>query len=560
LASRLARVAEHPQAILLASVVIAVALNFWETRGQTLFQDEWSRFLYADGSLAELLRGHSGHLVVLHTVLYKAIFSSFGASYLPFRIVEALLLGTCGLLFYALARSRAGPWPCLVATLVLLFLGSAFEVTATPYGIVILLPIAFGLAALVCLERFRGDGDPLTCLLLVAAVASHSDGLAFLAGAAVLLALQSGRRFVARIWVVLVPALLYLAWFVWYRLTASGTTPEVVHLGNLAEVPSTLAQACSAGLSAISGFFGTSGPGNGVPFNLEVGYLLLGLLVVGAIWRVRSGSPLPREIWVPLALALTFWALLGMVASAQRPPTISRYLYTSAVFLLLILLELAGSIRATPRVIWLTVGALLVSLVPNVINLNDQARQIRDFATVERADLGAVELLRDEVPVASIPDLVRQRTIGVGGQGFRVPATTYFAAIDRYGSPAASPEEIASGAEAQKHAVDQVLLQGHDLTLSQPPAGRSGAGRNCRPATGAAETSGPSLRVPASGLEIRPQRSRSGVTVLARRFGTSFQRLKVPAGLGPLILRPGRSQQVRPWLVRVGGASVCPAA
>ncbi len=104
-------------------------------------------------------------------------------------------MGTCGLLFYALARTRAGAWPSLAATLVLLFLGSAWEVTATPYGSVILLPVAFGLAALVCLQRFPRRGDLLACLLLIAAVSSHSDGLAFVAGATVLLALQSGRRF-----------------------------------------------------------------------------------------------------------------------------------------------------------------------------------------------------------------------------------------------------------------------------------------------------------------------------------------------------------------------------
>ena len=127
-------------------------------------------------------------------------------------------MGTCGLLFYALARTRAEPWPCLLATLVLLFLGSAFEVLATPYGIVILLPVALGLAALVCLERFPGQGDLPACLLLIAAVASQSVGLAFVVGATVVLVQQSGRAAVARLWVVLAPGALYVAWFAWSRL------------------------------------------------------------------------------------------------------------------------------------------------------------------------------------------------------------------------------------------------------------------------------------------------------------------------------------------------------
>ena len=151
-------------------------------------------------------------------------------------------------------------------------------------------------------------------------------------------------------------------------------------------------------------------------FNLKAGYLLLGLLVIGVIWRVRSGSPPAREIWVPVVLALTFWVLLGMVTSTQRTPTESRYIYPSAVFLLLILLEFTRSIRLTPRVALIGVGACSSRWSPNVINLHEQARQIRAAAADERVELGALELLRDEVPAASIPYLSRKSNIlSVGG-------------------------------------------------------------------------------------------------------------------------------------------------
>jgi hypothetical protein len=558
LAPWVSRIAERPLLILLACVLIAMALNLWETRGQIFFSDEWGRFMfYRSNSLESLLRGYSGHLVVFHVLLYKGLLDVFGAdSYLPFRIVEALLLGTCGLLFYALARSRAAPWPCLLATLVLLFLGSAFEVTATPYGIVILLPVAFGLAALVCLQRFPGRGDVLACLLLIAAAGSQSAGLAFVAGGAVLLALQSGRRFRARSWVVLVPALLYVAWFAWYRLSAPTGAAEPAHLHNLGQIPSTIVAVCAAGLSAISGWFGTSGPG-GVPFNIEAGYLLLGLLVIGAIWRFRSGSAPGREVWVPVALALAFWALLGMVASPERPPTASRYIYPSAVFLLLIALALVPRFRPTLWVIGGTVAVLLVSLVPNVINLHEQARRIRASAADERVDLGALELLRSEVPAGSVPSLtLKAGVLGVGGQGFPIAAATYFAAVDRYGSPAASPEGIAAAGESRRQAADRLLLKAGDLTLSSMPGG-SGGGHDCRRAFGPSISFGLPFGVPAAGLDIRPHGSRSDLTVLAHRFATRFQKVSVPAGSGPLLLKPGTSQVARPWTARIIGATVC---
>ena len=556
LVRRLSRIAARPHVILLAFVLIAVLLNFWETRGQTFYSDEWGRLFFPNAdndSFTSLLRWRSGHLVILHVLLYKGLFGVFGAdSYTPFRIVEALLVGTCGLLFYALARTRAGAWPSLAATLVLLFLGSAWEVTATPYGSVILLPVAFGLAALLCLQRFSRRGDLLACLLLIAAVSSHSDGLAFVAGATVLLALQSGRHFLTRVWVVGVPAVLYVTWLAWYRLTASGPTPEPVQAHNLGEVPSTALSVFAAGLSSISGFFGASGPAHVGSFNLNAGYLLLGLLVIGVIWRVRRGSPPAREIWVPVVLALTFWVLLGMVTSTQRTPTESRYIYPSAVFLLLILLEFTRGIRLTPRVALFGAGVLLVSVVPNVINLHEQARKIRATAADERVELGALDVLRDEVPLASIPHLSRKNNVlSVGGEGFRVSPLTYFPAFDRYGSPAYSPARIAAAGEKRRQAADKVLLQGDDLTLSSLSAGASAGGHGCR------STGGQPIGVPAAGLEIRPRRSRANVTVAARRFATGFQELSLPAGSGPMVLKPGASQEVRPWSVEVDGATVC---
>jgi hypothetical protein len=269
-------------------------------------------------------------------------------------------------------------------------------------------------------------------------------------------------------------------------------------------------------------------------------------------------------VWVPVAGALTFWVLLG---TAAREPQIARYLYVSAVFLLLILLELVRDIRPTSRLALLGVGAVVVSLVPNLINLHSEARELRKYARAERAELGALALLRREVPAASLPYLTRhddvldvggqgfliahrERLLDAGTKGFHLPPAFYFAAVDRYGNPALSPQEIPSASETQRLSADEVLLENDDLTLSN--AGRSSGGRTCR-SKGLSEPFG----VPPSGLEIRPRGSRKDVVVAARRFAADFQRLDVPGGSGPLVLRAGRSQDVRPWLVQVNGATVC---
>jgi hypothetical protein len=63
--------------------------------------------------------------------------------------------------------------------------------------------------------------------------------------------------------------------------------------------------------------------------------------------------------------------------------------------------------------------------------------------------------------------------------------------------------------------------------------------------------------VPRAGLAIRPDRARSRVVVAAHRFGAPFQRLDLPEGSGPLVLRPGKRQLAQPWIARVTGARVC---
>jgi hypothetical protein len=272
-------------------------------------------------------------------------------------------------------------------------------------------------------------------------------------------------------------------------------------------------------------------------------------------------------------MGLAFWILLGTDVTGQRLPTTSRYIYPSAIFLLLIILELTRGIRATPRVVGATIGVVLISLVPNLVNLRDRAYQIRSFALIERADLAALELLRREVPPTALPGLTRTRALAVSpgilyGQGFRfasghgqeLPASRYFQSAAENGSTVSVPRDLLTAREAQRQAIDKVLLKGNDLTLSNAPGSALGGASRCLPPRAPGPRLPPDrpLQVPEAGLVIQPNRSRAQVAVLARRFSSTFEKLDVPAGSGPLLLKPGRNQLFRPWLVEIKGATACP--
>lgn len=80
--------------VLLLVTAVAVGFSLWESRGQTFFSDEWSRWItYPERSFEYSLHGASGHLIIGQIWLYRAVLEVFGAgSYLPHRLLAAGLL------------------------------------------------------------------------------------------------------------------------------------------------------------------------------------------------------------------------------------------------------------------------------------------------------------------------------------------------------------------------------------------------------------------------------------------------------------------------------------
>lgn len=548
----------RPEPVVAGVLALAVVFNLWVTRGQLFFSDEWSRLILDNGaSFSELLRGHSGHLVILHSLLYKGLFAVFGAdSYLPFRILHSLLVGLAGLLFFGLVRSETRPWPAVFATSLLVLLGSAWEVLSTPWGTIILLPVVLGLAALLLIRHGSAVADLLACLLLIGAVSAQSTGLAFLAGAACALLLGAPGTRVRRSWIFLVPLAIYAAWFVWSRSTGVGDAiQDPVHAGNVIQVPSAMASVAAAGLTAGTGFFGESRIGE-QSFNLTAGYLLLGFAVLGVAWRGRRQPPPGGAAWVGAALALAFWGLVAFVVEPPfRPPEAARYLFPSVLFLLLIALELARGIPLGRAAGAAAGAAFAVALVPNAANLVRQGNGLRTISADERVALGTLELMRGEIPPERLPGLstIEGPAITFADPG-QFTASQYFAAAERYGSPATAPDRLIGATDFQRLAVDRVLLDRGEIGVLPVPKRVSARAAGCRRPGSGGEIElpdGPILLVPAG---------RGAVTIMARRFGATFQS---PAGgpwEGGVAVAAPFTPGTPGWRLRVGpGVLACAA-
>ena len=542
--------------VALAVLVIATgALLYRETRGTTLFLDEWTWLLHRRGnSLASFLDTHNGHLSLIPVAIYKLLFATAGiGSFGPYRALVIVAHLACCVLLFVYARARVGPLLALLAAALLLLFGPGWENMMWPFQTAFLLSLGAGLGALLALDRLDRAGDVTACVLLTVSLASSGVGVPFVLGVALELGLR--RRRLGDAWIVAVPLLLYALWWVGYQHTGFRRHDIVL-------APSFVYSAASATLSALAGLAGSTGL-DGQGTLMTWGPALLVAAIVAVAWRLVRIRRLEPRVAALATMALSFWLLTALSRAYVSSPFASRYLYVGAFFVLLLAVELLRGVSFTwwSSVVVGVAGA--AAIVSNVGELRDAGRMVRGYGQDTTADLGALEIGRPVIP----PGYVAQQ---VPGYPFVViPAASYFAATRSVGSPAATPAQILADPESVRASVDAELIHihrlgllsvGHGVRLGSPPAVDSVTGGATAARGGcvifapdhfipAGTTVAFAVTVPAEGLEL--QASAAPATVGVRRFADAFSTLGTvtPGGPVALLVAPDRSSQ--PWRVQL---------
>jgi len=526
------------------AAAFAALLILVESRSNAFFNDEIAIFqqLGEGIDVRSILEPHNGHLILPAHLVYAAIFSWVGPSYTAFRVLGVLVLVTCAVLFYVLARRRMGPTVALVPAIVLLFLGSAWEALLWPLTMLTFgLSVAFGLGALVALDRDDARGDVAACALTVLAVVSHSTGLAFLVGVAV--AVIMGGRGRRRAWVFAVPLAVYAAWWVWALRFHEG----LAHPGNLLIVPAFMADSLAAVSAAVTGLGLDLGGG---PVSLTVspswGYVIAPIAALAFAVRLSRGR-IPPFVWIAVGILVAYWLELALgFAPEGRAPTESRYLFPGAVLVLLVAAAALAGARISRRAAVAIVAVGAVGVLANVKQLDNAQRFFSDYAPRARAALGAIEIAGGSVS----PDYRPEAQPGLGGSvpaHFPVQAGPYLQAVHRFGSYAFSGTELLQQDAAIRESADRVLASAERLALR--PSGGASA-RRCRELS----AEGAAVR------ELHPGtvslRASAPARVRLGRFAEGY-----PVDLGEL--RPGRpvtlsiprDADARPWRIEIGGGT-----
>jgi len=523
--------------VLLAAMAAAAVWIVVLGQKLSFLLDDWGYIVLRRGSDFEnWVRPDNEHFVAGPVTIWKLLIATFGIdSMLPFKIVSTALFLAGVWFLFLWCRRRVGEWAALIGMVALLFCGAAFDDLLWFASITFLGSTLGGLAMLVALDRRDRTGDRLACAALTFSLVFSSLWVAFAAGAALDILLRRRERpWPGRVFIVAVPALIYVAWWIGWGHEAE----SALSLHNVLRSPAWVFDSVAGALAAL---LGLAIPAEGItaPNGLDWGRPLAAVLIPLALWRLWKMPRVPRSLWVVIAIALVYWFLGGFDVKPGRAASASRYQYTGAAFVLMIAAGLLTGVRFQRR-LWIpALVVLAATVVPNMVFFHEAYESYRRTSQIERADLAALEITRPRI-----------------GPGFRieeaeadtgyvpVEASAYFETRDEDGSPAYDEAELAAAPEHARVPGDKVMAAALGVALAPGKMGKA-----CHPAP------------IDNGVLVLPL-DRSGASLMATRplqlalgrFSESF-----PVALGEL--KPGTWTTLRipsdlspqPWKLQLSG-------
>lgn len=540
--------------VLLAAAIVLIAAG----RGLSFSGDDFSYYgrevlfthtsqLHFDSmSLEYLLIPHNGHLQLGGKLVYEGLFAIFGSDYVAFRIVGVIGVLACVVLFFALARRRVGDVAALLGSILIAFLGAAWEVLIWPFDLHTTFALAAGLGALLALELRRRHSDLAACLLLVASCMFIEVGLVFVAAVASAILLEEGWR--RRIWIAATPAFLFGVWFIWaHQYDFPATDVDIPGL-----IPS-MFRSAGATAAALTGRLSTGAGADVNAVGQSGGTTVLGVVLVALVVTRVAVAGFRRTLVPPLVALGVYWCF---IAFSQRPEDSSRYVFVGTVLALLVVAEALRGWRPAPWAVAVLVLIVALALPPNFAKLGDGAGSLRRDAVLTTGELAMMEL----AGTRGDPDYQARLdpfAVGVGASPY-IDMTTadYLEALRFRGSISASLDEVRSANVFERTVFDSVLAGavGIRITPSQGPSG------NDRCARAGGEDSSPA-QLPFDGAIVRVAGNAS-VPIGVSRFTTEHSARylgKVKLGEWQRIGHAGADEAPEPWLLFTEGqVEICP--
>jgi hypothetical protein len=498
--------------------------------------DDWGFVIYReDGNVGDFLDPHNEHISILPIAIYKLFLSVFGmGSAMPLHVLSVAVFLLSVFLLFRYLKPLVGEPAALIGCAVILFFGAAWEDLLWAFQIGFSISIAAGIGALIMLRRGDALGDIVACSLLVISVISTSLGIPFAIGSAVCLLLQR-ENLRSRLFVIVVPALVYGAWYLGWGHTAEST----LSFGNALNAPEHIARSFSLTATEMTGLSKVISASEVLPS------LLVGLLALSAVvWGVRRQDGIPRPLLVGAAIAFSFWGLAALNMAPGRGFEVSRYQFPNAVFLVMIVAGAFEGVRPRAGVLAILGVVAAAAIAVNIEALESgYERHFKPLSDKGIAGLTALDIARGSVN----PELA----VGMNwDDSARVAAGDYFAAEDKYGSPAWSNAEILESSEFARTRIDEILVAALPLSARALPAERES--KACQAVEAGVLGSAKEIPLPARTITFRSQ---EGVFLGVGRYGSRV-------GIGAALAEPGTEMMLHvpedlsdvPWRIAFFGS------
>lgn len=522
--------------VVAALLLLTGAWLMYLTRGTTFSADEWAWILYRRGNdIGTFLKPWNEHMSLVPIVVYRLLLATAGMRhYAPYRLAVICAHLTVGWLLFVYARRRVGAAAAVIVSLMMLYLGPAWNNFLWPFQMAWLISLAAGIGALLLLDRKDRNGDIGACGLVALSLASSGIGLAMALGVVVEIVLRRERR--RSTWIVAAPLLPYAVWWSHYESPNRGNVSgSWLFRHNLPLVPGFTVKAAATALSAIWGLAGRPTRGHATAA-LIFGWPLLAAAICLTVWRVKRLGRLSPRAGALLTMCIAFWTLTAIRRADYSLPYESRYLYVSALLIFLLACELGQGVKIPGRLRLALAVAAGAAIASNAVVLSHAAASARNPSDVVRAELGALELGRRFVA----PDYVADPWQGI-------VASAYFSAERAYGTPAASPGEIARMPEIARILADAELIHIYELRLRAAPA----ACASLRPGAATDRAQGRQVETSLRSGALLLATDGAGATVEVRRFATQYESVGALPSRMPVELSIPRDSAPQPWRVRV---------
>lgn len=524
----------------LLAMAILLVITQWRI---TFFQDTFAFLLDRQPwSPHYFLFPHNEHIVILPVVVTKTLLAIFGmTSNLPEQIAMGITVLLASTLLFVWLRRRLDPWLATIGAVLFLFLGSAWPTILWPFENEFTLPVVFGLAGLLLLDREDSRGDAWACAMFVLGTISGSLGVCFIAAAFVDVVLKREERGWRRAYVFAVPLLVYLAWY-------AGWGHEAEHhitLHNVLHSPQYVMEGFASSLDSLAGL--STIPVNAPGYNDWGRPLVIGAigLVAFAQWR-RPG--VSRTFWVVAALAVSYWLLAAFDFVPGREASAARYVYAGSLFTLLMIAELLRNWPFSRKALWIAAGVAVLAIGPNLAQMKEGSEWEKEQSVFTRSDLGALEIARGTVaPTYSLASVESTGTASLS----LVEAGLWFEAVDKWGTPADTPAQIEEEPEAGRLHADKVLAEALPISSEVVPGTASTpAGAACLTLPGG--SSGKEVRLAPGQTAVQVSVGPAAAIAL-RRFAAEEFPVPVTGGEGgttTLVTIPA-DRASQPWYMHV---------